>query len=264
MAIPLVDLRAKMKRASWSIGTRDQTLYLTVHYNGPNVGAFGKATGEIAQLQFDSGYHMRPNAFGKNTPGDGIQYHGATLSTGKHVQLRDWQAKLWHCGNKEGNNRSIAWHFPLGGDQVPTDAQWYGFIHEIVPLFRSMYGVVDANVKMHNEWKATECPGNPLIYKIKQWRLGLQPTLPIPLPVKGGLLWYKTMYPANTRIAPDVNSPVATYGNTGEEVIIPAGTVFGVDALVLYGTPYKGDPVYVHRADQLGFVHNSVVALSPH
>ena len=65
-------------------------------------------------------------------------------------------------------------------------------------------------------------------------------------------MWYQTLVNVNVREAPDVLSPIALNG----AAVIPKGTTFGVDSIVK-GKPFQGIDMYLHRADQLGFMLNS-------
>lgn len=240
MIFPYLDYRSYMPRAKWSIGTRPATRYITLHYNGPRVNGFGNRSREIAQLQFDATYQMRPGALGAASGGDGIQYHGATLSDGLNLQLRDWEAMLWHSGNYVGNTQSIAWHVPLGGYQQPTQAQLKSLFDVVIPALMHAYAIPVANVKGHREWKATDCPGTLFPYLL-QWRAD-----------HAALRWFVTLANVKVRESPEIkadNSNVALHGTA----IIPAGTTFAVDKLV-EGKPYLGVSTYVHRADGLGFM----------
>lgn len=246
LSFPYLDYRSKMKRASWSIGTRPRTRYFTIHYNGPAVPGKGSEASEIAQLQFDATWHMRPGALGAASGGDGIQYHGATLNTGKNVQLRDWNALLWHCGNFVGNQESIAWHVPIGGFQTATLAQLNSLFNVVIPTFMREYpSIAYVNVKGHKEWKPTDCPGT-LYREILDWRAD-HAQKPI-------LLYYKTLANVKVRESPEIkadNSNVALHGTA----VIPKDTIFAVDKLI-DGVPYLGVKTYVHRADGLGFMLN--------
>ncbi|SRR5258706_3530015 len=238
LSFPYLDYRDKLKRTSWSIGTRSRTRYLTLHYNGPAVGAFGNPQGEIKQLQFDATWHI-----GSYLNADGIQYHGATLSDGTNLQLRDWQAKLWHCGNYVGNNESIAWTVVFGGMQRATEAQLDSLFNVVLPAFQREYGIFVVNVKGHREWKKTLCPGT-LYSSLLEWRDNHQ--------VDSHLMWFETLVNVNVREAPDVRSPIALNGTA----TVPKGTTFAVNKIIK-GIPYNGIDTYIHRADQLGFMLNS-------
>lgn len=257
--LPYLDYRDKMPRADWSIGTRKRTRYLTLHYNGPRVVAAGNPIGEIAQLKFDAQWHMRPGALGAPSGGDGIQYHGATLSDGMNLQLRDWLALLWHCGNYVGNNESIAWHVPIGGTQKPTPAQLHQIFDIVIPAFQVAFDIQYVNVKGHKEWKATDCPGIPLFNALKQWRATHATPLPPPFPA---MLWYKTKANVYVRESPEVQSGFPANIALDGDALIPSGTTFAVDKLVT-GKPHNGIATYVHRADQLGFMLNDPKLLAP-
>lgn len=236
-----------MPRATWSIGKRKLTLYLTIHYNGPKVPAFGNPRGELDQLRGDARWHMRPGAFGVKNGADGIQYHGGTLSDGSNWRFRAFDDMLWHCGNSIGNTQSIAWHIPIGGAQVMTSQQ-LASLYRVFKTFREVYGIKTVNLVGHMEWKSTDCPGT-IQPRIREYRAGEM----IPTPI----VWYRTLYNANCREAPDcvTPAPIALHGTA----ITPAGTTFAVDKIIENGVPYNGNPTYVHRADAIGFYHMSVV-----
>lgn len=244
LQFPYLDYRSKMARAKWSIGIRPRTRYFTIHYNGPAVAGFGNEAREIAQLQFDATYHMRPGALGAVNGGDGIQYHGATLSTGKNLQLRDWNAMLWHCGNYVGNSESIAWHIPIGGFQNATLVQLNNLFNIVIPAFMREYNIEYVNIKGHKEWKPTDCPGT-LYREILNWRTDhAQPRL----------LYYKTLANVYVRESPEIQlnkANVALHGTA----LITKDTIFTVDKLI-EGVPYDNVKTYVHRADGLGFMLN--------
>lgn len=246
MNIRLPFERLEIPRATWQIGKRPYTTHITVHYNGPKVPGAGVPKLERAQLIADARYHMRPGALGARSGGDGIQYHGATLSDGTNVVMRELDAMLWHCANYEGNRCSLSWHIPIGEGQYPTLEQLYSF-RKALDILRAIYNIPVVNVKGHREWSSTRCPGNMMPYVVG-YRAGKEF-------VTGSVEWYVTIANANVRTAPDVDSPIALDGTA----VTPNGTVFAVDAIV-EGISYKGDPKYVHRADGLGFYHDSVVA----
>jgi len=246
LLFPYLDYRSKMPRAKWSIGSRFDTRYFTLHYNGPAVKAAGNPQGEIAQLQFDATWHMRPGALGAVNGGDGIQYHGATLSNGLNLQLRDWNAMLWHCGNKIGNMHSIAWHVPIGGEQKPTIEQVKQLFHVIIPSFQQHYGITHVNVKGHREWAATACPGVSLWNWLYDWRVEQKTVLPI--------TWYRTLANMFVRETPAIEPNRANVALSGT-ALIEKGSTFAVDVIVP-GKPYRGISTYIHRADQLGFMLN--------
>lgn len=246
LQFPYLDYRSRMPRAKWSIGTRSETRYFTLHYNGPAVKAAGKPAGEIAQLQFDAKWHMRPGALGSPIGGDGIQYHGATLCNGINLQLRDWNALLWHCGNRIGNERSVAWHVPIGSIQQPSWQQIHQLFDVVIPAFQREYHITHVAVKGHLEWKPTDCPGVPLFQLLMHWRANHATPMP--------LTWYKTLANVYVRESPEVLPNKANVALDGT-ALIEKDTTFAVDAIVK-GVPYQGIDTYVHRADQLGFMLN--------
>lgn len=235
----IIDFRAELARASWSRPARRATRYATVHYNGPAVKAFGYPRGELDQLWFDARYHMRADVLGA----DGLQYHAAITSDGNIYQCRDWSLSLWHCGNTIGNAESVSIHLPLGGNQIATERQ-RASLRRLLEALRADYGFDRANVRNHSEWKNTQCPGNYLRQWVSDYRTEKQ---------AAPLEWFETVVNANCRSAPAMSGDVKVIEVT------PAGTVFGVDAIIEDGEAYRGERAYVHRADGIGFYHLSVV-----
>jgi len=236
-----------MPRATWSIGKRPGTDHLTIHYNGPEVKAFGNPRAELDQLRSDARWHMRPGAFGVSSGADGIQYHGGTISDGSNWRFRAFDDMLWHCGNSYGNRMSIAWQLPIGGKQQLTSRQ-LASLYRVFVAFRTIYGIKTVNIVGHMEWKSTECPGTIQPQIIAFRNDAIRPT---------PIVWYRTLYNANCREAPDAATPAPIA--LGGTAVYPKGTIFAVDEIKENGVPYNGNPTYVHRADRIGFFHISVV-----
>lgn len=227
-----------LPRAAWHQPRRARTRYITIHYNGPAVPGAGKPNAERAQLQFDAAYHMRPNVLNA----DGIQYHIAILSDGQRVKLRDLDDRLWHCGNALGNAESIAIHIPIGDAQPIAPAQAQS-LRETLDALRAEYTIFATNIRRHNEWKATACPGKPLTAFVDVYRSVLMAGTPFQ--------WFVCTTNANVRLAPDVNSRVL--------YTMPERTIFAVSRIVENGVPFGGNPAYVACADGVGYVHLSIV-----
>lgn len=166
----------ELPRAEWSIGKRiSDPTYITLHYNGPKVNR----RDDIDWYTFIANFHMRPFAFGNGAAGDGdatdgadgdgIMYHYAVTSFGEIYQMREDNEILWHCGNIEGNAHSIAVELAIGGDQEPTEIQWQR-TKELFAFLCEKYSIPKENVKGHNEWKSTACPGPKLTPLLKQWK----------------------------------------------------------------------------------------------
>lgn len=231
--------------ATWRIGKRRTTRYVTIHWNGPRVPGFGYRALERAQIKSDARWHMRPGALGAKSGGDGIQYHGGTYSDGYSEQYRDWNDLLWHCANFEGNEQSISWHCPLGGDQEPTRAQLEE-LTRIIDGLRARFNVEVSHVRGHLEWSSTGCPGTVMPF-VRAYR-----DAHMARPIQ----WFKTIYNANVRTAPDVHSAIALNG----AAVTPKGTKVAIGAIIENGVPYNGNATYGWRADGLGFYHISVIA----
>ena len=246
------DLRDKLPRAPWSIGSRHgNPAGATIHYNGPPVGAAGNVAAEVAQLASDARYHMRPDLIG----GDGIQYHYAVLSNGDVCQLRDETAILWHSANAVGNNTHLAIHLPIGGAQAPTPVQWRATTDLFDELIGRYHWSGRSVILGHREWPRSDgkpqksCPG-PIVFRMLQlWR--------------GQLAAQSSA--TNYRVAVDTalirEGPGQQYKVAlGGFARLHKGDLVTADAIV-QGTPPKGsqDARWAHSATQVGFVHVSVL-----
>jgi hypothetical protein len=84
-----------------------------------------------------------------------------------------------------------------------------------------------------------------------QWRDSLYTDTPVPHPKT---IYLRTTYRANLRTSPDIR-----VRPTNVVKLLPAGDVAGYDVVPTIGQPVGGDPHWFHRADQLGFVHASIL-----
>jgi hypothetical protein len=234
--IPMLD---GIPRATWNIGRRTVTRYFTVHYNGPAVPGAGNARIEKEQIRSDARYHMRPGALGAKSGGDGIQYHGGSLSDGNWL-FRDIFDLLWHSANYTGNTQSISWHLPIGDNQKPSPRQIVD-LYKAIRAFQQAFFIPTINVKKHLEWSNTACPGVHLSAVVSEFREQVV-TTPI--------VYYKTKVNARIRERADTASRILG--------VVPAGTVFAVTRIIEDGKPYDNSPTYVERFDG-GYHHMSTV-----
>jgi N-acetylmuramoyl-L-alanine amidase-like protein/SH3 domain-containing protein len=206
----IIDLRDRLPRAKWSIGTRRVTTSLTWHWNGPSVApAHQYGNGLIDQLIADSNWQMRAGWGGTVNGADGLMYHLVFAADGQIYLTRDIDALLWHCAHAEGNSRGLALHFPLGIGQLPTVAQ-LSSAFRVSDLLRARYQITLNRMLGHLEWKhATACPGPALMAHLVAYRTGLTPIVS-PTPVPAGLRRFQIAgVTANVRQGPATTFPIA-------------------------------------------------------
>jgi hypothetical protein len=217
---------------------------VTLHYNGPRVAGFGNVNSELKQvIEIDTPYHIR------NIPSDSLAYHIVVLSDGQIYQTRDFDLQVYHCGNTESNESSIAVHLPLGGEQNATEVQWAATVRVFEALVEDYKLGGRYSVKGHREWTgvSTICPGPLLMARLNNWRNAA--------PVQGGLYRIKAdIAGANVRQGPGRNFPVAW---NGAAVMLP-GEYLDADVLV-DGECLDNECKWAHRRDHVGFVHMSLL-----
>lgn len=217
--LDMIDLRERLPVARWRIGQQAKRTTVTAHYNGPAIERQGRTREEwIAHLRWIADYHMNVTNAWKKWKSDGICYHFAITPDGDIFQLRDLDAELWHCAHPQGNEHSLAVHFPLGGNQQPTGAAWAAFEALADALVEEFEMGGRGAVLGHSDWGTSTCPG-PHIRR----RLGAYRDEP---PTE----WYRPARPHRTlrmtevRQAPDGSKDVA--------LVLPAGEVVQIGALV--------------------------------
>jgi len=248
-ALKITDWRSKIPRKDWSIGIRSKTDAITIHYNGPEVATSNQSgSGLLNQMIADAQWQMRPGGLGSADGGDGIQYHYVIANDGLIYQLRDATAKLWHCGDSDGNAHSLSLHLPLGGSQNTTAVQWSATLNLIKALMTD-WNVKNARVLGHLEWpqSSTICPGPIILPKLKAWRNDQES--------QGGVTHIiKDVAAANIREGPGTTFPVAL---GGKAVMFPGDTL--VYDAIIKGQTIGGDNRWLHLSSSIGFVHVSLV-----
>lgn len=260
-----IDIRDRLPRASWQIGTRSATTSLTWHYNGPEVASeFQHGEGLIFQLASDTRWQMRPGWGGTVNGAPHIMYHLVFAADGTIYQTADLDEILWHCAHQDGNAHGLALHFPLGGSQQPTPAQ-LAAAFRASDAARARFGFPLDRVVGHLEWKhATACPGVSLMQHLRAYRAHQEPAVE-PTPTPAGLRRFQ--------ISPNLGAAALVRQGPGVDFAIAGrmkpGTIIFADADPAHGYRIPGEAVdgntaWVHMARvpneqaDLGFVSETL------
>lgn len=229
-----------------TIGTRGQTRFITLHYNGPEVPAERQSgPGLIQQLRIDLDWQTRAGWAGVPSGADGLQYHFVVGADGTVYQTRNENAQLWHCANGTGNAQSLSLHFPIGGQQEPTEAMWQAGV-ALVEHLRQKYSIPRGAVLGHLEWSSTSCPGR-LMPRIVGYRA--KPVPPKEQPEPGR---YICAWPATVRTDHTVAGDYVLTLQRGHEVEIDAW-------LESKDASGRGVGFWAHWETGLGFIHESAL-----
>lgn len=177
------DVRNQLPTKNWIIGTRTQTAYIVVHFNGPPVPeARQSGEGVLEQLKIDCDWQMRRGWAGVPSGADGLQYHYVIDQEGHIYRTRNPDSSLWHCGHRDANPKGVSVHLPIGYDkktgvfQEPSEAMTSALLTLIGEL-RETYGVSRERVMGHVELGSTAyCPGTPVMDVVTSYRSGKRKT----------------------------------------------------------------------------------------
>lgn len=209
-----IDIRDRLPRRNWIIGTRSATTSITFHWSGPPVPPDRqRGPGLITQLQIDSVWQMRPGWGGTRDGAPHLMYHMVIDADGQFYQTASPDEILWHCAHGDGNARGLALHFPLGAGQAVTGAQLLTALR-VTNILRVTYGIPKSRVLGHQEWKhATLCPGPDLMLQLMRYRGAATPPIIVPTPTPPGLRRWQLRSDlidnANVRQGPGVGFKIA-------------------------------------------------------
>jgi hypothetical protein len=222
----------------------------------------------IEHLKFIATFHRQH--LGENT----IAYHYVIDAQGRVYQCRDDTEHTWHCANWTGNTSSIAVHFPLGGTQDATDAQWQALL-DLTTLLAQRHGFSPDNLYSHREWPhgdgavqpgrwvgQTSCFGAPLNVRLKQHRTraGEGTVLERFSPLRTYRVVHGIDFAA-IRESWSIESPIADE----EKAQLVPGAHFLAGAM-LHGQDLGGNSTWVWVVEageyrEPGFIHSSIVEL---
>lgn len=137
---------------------------VTVHYDG---GAPVKALNlqaEIAKVRSIQTYHMfdRVNAAGKPDTFSDIAYSYLIGPSGNIYVGRGPSKRTAANGTTEGNNKSLAVYFMMGGDQPLKQAMLEAFVQLRTTVLNSLPVLLHRHWLNPNGTVRTECPGKHL------------------------------------------------------------------------------------------------------
>lgn len=168
----VVDLRGKFTSHNGNWGTSVKNLGCIGHYNGPPV-APSAWDNPIAWIKFINDLHAQPGRFSPGWTFDGIAYH-EFISGDTVYWLRNYGAKLPHCGNLTYNTGALGIHIPVGGNQTPSDLTYRTFFRRISDHNAVMRLGRNA-LRGHREVGASACPGDIIQGAIGRYRAGQNP-----------------------------------------------------------------------------------------
>ncbi len=207
----IIDWRGRLPRKDWSIGTREATKFITLHYNGGKVKEANQSGScLLSQLVGDATWQMRPGGLGAKEGGDGLQYHYVIGAEPQVYQCRDELAMLWHCANAVGNAQSISIHVPVGQDALglfpqPISDEHWALVVQLAEWLLLKHNLPYTAFRGHWEWSSNACPGNHLKPRLLAWRAAKASAQPTPQPsftyytVKNGLALVRTAPSADER-----------------------------------------------------------------
>lgn len=137
---------------------------VTVHHPWPHKAPAGASvTQEMKEVLAIHEFHRDGNGW------IGIGYNFIITQNGNIYEGRGWGRIGAHAGTMEGNRTSIGIAFLIDGyKQVPTTEARNAFDRLRADGIRQGHLTEGHRIKLHRDWKATDCPGPVLA----RWALG--------------------------------------------------------------------------------------------
>lgn len=264
--LPILDLTAQIDqiprmRGHQVLAARGHEAWSTFHYSA--VVYFDRSrAAELRRILDEARYQIGKNWAKPGQPpiyGDGLMYDFVILTDGTIVRTRKRRQRLWHVNNLTGNDGSWSNHWMLGpGQDLSPEQRRSSFA--LADAQRADSGIPRDHVVAHCEWPLTRgaarpsavykrqfgqsaCPGPLLHQHVAAYRAGLDtPAAP---------LRFRVVMEANVRQGPGTTFPIAGVMREGDILI--------ADKVLLDGQAVGGDRRWAHRADELGFVHMSLL-----
>lgn len=128
---------------------------VTVHHPYPHHTAAGAAiTQELREVKAIHDFHVNGNGWA------GIGYNFIITQNGHIIEGRGFGRVGAHAGTTTGNRTSIGVAFLIDGyKQKPTQAAADAFETLRADAIRGGYLIEQHTLKLHSDWKATDCPG---------------------------------------------------------------------------------------------------------
>lgn len=168
----IVDLRGAFTSRNGNWGTSAKTLGEVLHYNGPETPAWA-FTDPVAWIKMINSLHDDVGRFSPGWYFDGFAYH--EMSAGDTVYwVRDFGAKLPHCGNTQWNAGGLAMYIPVGGNQKPSALTLRTAFTRMRDHLEAMSLKRDRLVP-HSAVGASDCCGNVLRSEIRSFIGGGSP-----------------------------------------------------------------------------------------
>jgi hypothetical protein len=166
-SLVVIDIRNQLPRDdnNGPFGRALKTLGLTYHWLGADYSRVASDSESVAYLIRVAYDHIRKDwsTDGSGAFGNTIMYHEAISPLGTIIILRDYEEIAWHAGNEAANTSTRAILVMCGPNTPPTPAQTRAVRMRWEDFGRSQ-------IRGHQEWSSTACPGPQLMEQIRQIR----------------------------------------------------------------------------------------------
>jgi N-acetylmuramoyl-L-alanine amidase len=148
---------------------------VTVHHSrAPHIPAGALRATEEAAMRAIHRYHTQTNGWA------GIGYNFCITQNGNVYEARGWGRVGAHAGTTEGNQTSVGVCFLINGEkEAPTAAALAAFQALREEGVRLGWLTSQHRVKLHRDWKQTDCPGEMVASAMQLLPAPVRETIPV-------------------------------------------------------------------------------------